>query len=276
MDVIKKREINANKGTYGKTLIIGGSLNYPGSILLAASGALKSGTGYVSLGVEKKLYPYIVCKIKEVIYEIFPSFNNKKTLNLITKKYDSIVFGNGIENNRNSQKALIYLLKNYEKRILIDATGLDILKEIGFDLLKETKAQIVITPHLKEYSRLFDVNIVNKRAQDLSIEVKKNAKKYNITIVLKDSNSVITDGTSYYIITTGNSGLAHAGSGDVLSGFIGGILSYSKSSLADIAYFGHDIVSLTANYLSKEMSLHSMQPEDICNAIPIVLKKERL
>lgn len=276
MDVIQKRKIDANKATYGRTIIIGGSISYPGSILLAASACLKSGTGYVALGIEKKIYPYVVCKIKEVIYEVFPSFNNKKKLKRIVQLYDSIVFGNGIENKKNTQKALNFILKYYTKKLIIDATGLEILKEIGLDKLKKTKAQVIITPHLKEYSRLFASSIDNKSAQDLSIQVKKYAKKYSICIVLKDYRSVITDGITYYVITSGNAGLAHAGTGDVLAGFLGGIASYSKAPLCDIAYFAHDIFSLTSAFLvKKEKSLHSIQPEDIINTLAIILKKEK-
>ncbi len=276
MDVMKKRDANANKSTYGRTIIIGGSFSYPGSILLAASGALQSGVGYVTLGIEKKLYPIVACHIKEVTYEIFSSFNNKKQLNKVMSRYDSIVFGNGIENNKHTQSALKYILDKYEKRLLIDATGLEILKSVGLIELHNTKAKVMITPHMKEFSFLFDIDLMNKRAKDLSVETKKLARKYHLCIVLKDANSLITDGNSFYIITTGNAGLAHAGTGDVLAGFLGGILAYSKDSLLNIGFFGHDMFSLAAGYVAKEKSLHSIQPSDVINAIGLVLKKEKL
>lgn len=276
MNVLRRREEKANKGSYGKTIIIGGSISYPGSVLLASLGASKSGVGYVALGIEKNIYPIVAGKIFETIYEVFPSFAHRKTLNKVINRYDSIVFGNGIENNKKTQKALRYILVNYDKKILIDATGLDILKNIGLDELNKSKAQIVITPHLKEFSRLFDVDINKKRAVDLSSEVKKLARKYNITIVLKDYNSVVTDGKSYYVVTSGNAGLAHAGSGDALSGFIGGLLAHSSSPIVDIAFYGHDIFSLSAEYASKNVSEHSLTPTDVCNAIGTVLKKEKL
>lgn len=276
MDVIKKRDANANKSTYGRTIIIGGSFSYPGSILLAASSSLQSGVGYVALGVEKKIYPIVACHIKEVIYEVLSSFDNKKQLNKIIEKYDSIVFGNGIENNKYSQKALKYILNKYNKRLLIDATGLSVLKTIGLEELLNTKSQVIITPHMKEFSRLFDIDIANKKAQDLTVETKKLARKYHLCIVLKDANSLITDGNNFYFITSGNAGLAHAGTGDVLAGFIGGILAYSKESLLNISFFAHDIFSLASTYVAKEKSLHSMQPSDIINALGIVLKKEKL
>ncbi len=276
MNVITKRDECANKATYGRTLIIGGSLEFLGAVLLCASSCLKSGVGYVSLGVEKKTYPYYAGKIPEVIYEIFDKFGDKKVLERVVKKYDSIVFGNGIENSKRSQKTLKYLLENYEKRLLIDATGLTILKEIGLDLLIKSKAQIVLTPHMKEFSILFDMNIKNKVANDFMLETKKIAKKYHIVLVLKDAKCVVTDGVRYFVVTSGNSSLAHAGTGDVVAGFIGGLLAYSKDELINIAFYGHDLVSLSAHYVSKEKSNHSIQPTDIINQLPYTLKKERL
>lgn len=276
MDVLKKRDVKANKGSYGKTIIIGGSLPYSGSILLSALSATKSGAGYVAVGVEKNVYNVISGKIYEVIYEIFPKFNIKKKLLKIIKEYNSIVFGIGLINNRRNQKILKFILENYEKKLLIDATGLDILKTIGMDLLIKTKAQVVITPHMKEFSRLFSVNIANKIAQDFSQELKKYARKYNITIVLKDYRSVITDGKNYFVITSGNAGMAHAGSGDALAGFVGGLLAHCTGLIVEIAYFGHDIFSLAAEHASKNISQHSLSPTDICNSLGIVLKKEKL
>lgn len=275
MEVLKKRLDTANKGTYHKVLIIGGSFAYPGSILLAADGALDSGVGYVALGVEKKLYPIIACQIKEVIYEIFPSFSNKKKLKEVLNKYSSICFGNGIEDDKEAKKALTYILQNYKNRLLIDATGLKILKEIGLDLLLKAHCEIMLTPHLKEFSYLTNINVENKRAKDISLEAKKFAKKYHVCLVLKDYESIITDGNGYYVITRGNSGLAHAGSGDVLAGFLSGLMAHSPASLVDIAYFGHDIFSYAADMVSKDISLHAMRPSDVAKMLRQTLKKEK-
>ncbi len=276
MEILKKRDEKANKGTYGKVIIIGGSLPYIGSVLLASLGASKSGVGYVALGIEKKLYPYVAGKIYETIYEILSSFSDIKTLKKIVNKYNSIVFGNGIENNKKTKKALEFILNNYDKKLLIDATGLSILKSLNINILLKTKAKVILTPHLKEFSSLFDIDITNKNALDLTNEAKKIARKYHITLVLKDFNSYITNGDKFYVVTSGNAGLAHAGSGDVLAGFIGGLLAFCDSDNVDIAFFGHHIFSLSAKYLAKDISLHSMSPVEVCNQIGYVLKKEKL
>ncbi len=276
MDVLLPRNKIANKGDYKKTLIIGGSLNYPGSVLLCAEGALASGTGYVTLGILKEIYNVVACKIKEVTYEVFEKFYNPVQLDELFRKYSCIVFGNGIKNNVDSQRTLEYILYNYRGKLLIDATGLDVLKSIGLLLMIRFKGKLLLTPHLKEYERLFNINTNDKCATDLIDDVALKVQKFDITILLKDFKSVVIGSTGNYIINNGNPGLAKAGSGDVLAGFIGGLLSFSDAEVDQIAYFGHTIFSLASEELAKETSLHSFVISDVAKKIGVVLKNKGL
>lgn len=221
LDYLLIRKEDSNKGTYGKTIIIGGSINYPGSIVIASSAALKCGVGYVCLGVTKSVYNRVACVNPEVIYEVFEddNFYDEKVLTKCLK-YSSILFGNGIVDSK-KEEALDFLLSNYKGKLIIDAGGLDALKNIGLNKLKESSAKIVLTPHLKEFERLFEVNVTNKHAIDLKDKCYSLAKEYNIVIDLKDHESIITDGVNSYLINNGNAGLAKAGSGDMLAGMIG-------------------------------------------------------
>lgn len=271
-NVLKPRQKNANKGTYKKVLLIGGSLPYAGSILLCAEGALRSGVGYVTLGVFHELYPFVVGKIPEVTYLLLDDFD----VSSIKDSYPSIVFGNGMSNDQNSQKILTDLLEYFEGRLVIDATGLDILKSIGLERLENTKAQVILTPHMKEFSRLFDINIENKTARSLSNELNSLASKYKAIIVLKDSQSCISDGKRIYKVKGGNAGLAHAGSGDVLAGLLGGICAYCTSSLYDIACAAHEILCSASEVLEERISLHSFKATEVAEKIGVVLKNKGL
>ena len=157
LDCLLIRKEDSNKGTYGKTIIIGGSINYPGSIVIASSAALKCGVGYVCLGVTKSVYNRVACVNPEVIYEVFEddNFYDEKVLTKCLK-YSSILFGNGIVDSK-KEEALDFLLSNYKGKLIIDAGGLDALKNIGLNKLKESSAKIVLTPHLKEFERLLNI-----------------------------------------------------------------------------------------------------------------------
>lgn len=270
---LKIRKSDSNKGTYGKALIIGGSINYPGSIVIASSAALKCGAGYVCLGVNKSVYERVACINPEVIYEIFAddNFYDEK---LLTKclNYSSILFGNGIVNSK-KEEALDYLISNYKGNLIIDAGGLDALKNIGLDKLKSSNAKIVLTPHLREFQRLFNVDITNKSAFDLKEKCKALAKDYNVVIDLKDCKSVITDGVNSYFIDNGNAGLAKAGSGDMLAGMIVSFAAYMNCSLLDIVSISHFIMNEACKSTSKSISLHSVTASDVIDKIGFTIKK---
>ncbi len=268
--VLQKRDSSANKGTYKKTLIIGGSLSYIGSILLASEGALRSGVGYVTLGVRKEIYPYVAGKIEEVTYKILENGYED-----IYDTYSSIVFGNGIEKDEFSKKLLSDILSNYEKRLIIDASGLDLLKEIGLDVLKNSKAQIIVTPHMGEFTRLFEIDMKNKTPKEKENELIKLANEYKVVIVLKDAESLISEGKHIYKIKCGNAGLAKAGSGDVLAGLLGGLCAFSTASTYEISCVGHEIFSCAADRLKEKLSLHSFKASEVAYEIGIYLKEKK-
>ena len=270
--ILTARKENANKSTYHRTLLLGGSLCYPGAILLCAEGALRSGVGYVTLGVDEKIYPYVVGKIKEVTYRFVFEEARDNDFN----EYASIVFGNGMEKSEKNRNLLKEILNKYHGILLIDASGLDLLKEIGLERLLDTKAKIILTPHMGEFHRLFGIGIENKKATDLEKEVMELADDYHMVLVLKDAQSVIGDGKNFAVVTNGNSGLAKAGSGDVLAGFLGGLYAHVEASPFDIACFGHEIFSAAAEELAKKISLHSFKASEVAEEIGVVLKKRGL
>ncbi len=225
-----KLERNVNKGNFKKACVFGGSKNYPGSVTLAynALSAFKMGLGYVYLAVPESLYDVALKVCPECVLVkigddgenfIFDKGNIDKLLNL-----DSIAFGMGVGVNEQIYKIIEYLLQNYKGKLVIDADGINAISKYGKEILKNKTCQVVLTPHVKEFSRLIGVD--KDIILDNQVEyAKKFAREYNITLVLKNAVSIITDGTETYINTTGNSGMAKAGSGDVLSGITAGVLA---------------------------------------------------
>lgn len=236
--IFKERDFNSNKGTYGSVGIMGGSLEYSGSIKLANMSAVatRAGCGLVRVIVPKNIAniiaPYL---LEQTLCPI--DYTNKDTafkkLQDILGGLKSLAVGMGFGNN-DYKDILIKIIKNYKGNLIIDADGLNILSNIDLNILKETKAKIVLTPHIKEFSRLTKLSIDEIKQNKESIAL-SFAKKYNIILLLKDYNTIITDGKDVYVTTTGTPGMATAGSGDVLSGILVSILGYNEANLLTVS-----------------------------------------
>ena len=137
--------------------------------------------------------------------------------------------------------ALAYLLKNYTGRMIVDADGLTLLANMDKTLIKNTKAQLILTPHIKEFSRL-----TNRSTDEIiaaPVETARSyALEYGVTVLLKGPATVITDGDEVYITDAGCSGMATAGSGDVLSGILAAVCAYLPQEVEkQSGYNGHEL-----------------------------------
>ena len=150
------------------------------------------------------------------------------------KDLDSLAFGMGLGSDEHLEEVLAFLIRNYTGNLIIDADGLNTLSRMDLEVLKERRCNILLTPHLKEFSRLCkrDIEAIKKDSLNL---VKEFASTYKITIILKGHTTIITAGNTTYLVKTGCAGMATAGSGDVLSGILAGLLAYLNFSLLTIS-----------------------------------------
>lgn len=267
-----KRNRNVNKGTFGKTAIIGGSKDFVGSSLLSVNAltALKMGVGYSYLCIPESLYNVYAGKNPECIIKTIKDKDgfilfDKDFLDSILK-FDSIAIGMGIGVSLDVYKTIEYLLNNYTGRLLIDADGLNTLSKFGVNVLKNKKCQVVLTPHIGEFARLIEID--KTKIIKNPIEFAKDfAKEYDLTLVLKSCTTIIADRDLVAINTTGNSSLAKGGSGDVLSGIIGGLLTRDRTVL-ECAYSGCYIFGLSADISVKEQNEYTVTATDVINALP--------
>jgi ADP-dependent NAD(P)H-hydrate dehydratase / NAD(P)H-hydrate epimerase len=235
-NVIPKRGINSNKYTNGKLFIISGSAGFSGASYLSSLSALKSGCGAVILGLPESLNPVMEAKTTEVITlplqeteeQSLSGFAYKKISEKI-KWSNAVLIGPGIGRNEETLALVRRIVTESDCLMVIDADGIFAFKG-HLDLLKKQNSKIIITPHYGEFSNLtgYTTEDIKKNIYEISVEF---AKKYNVILVLKNSPTIITDGKSFYINSTGRENLATVGSGDVLSGIIAGILSQNKNSL---------------------------------------------
>ncbi|MBR5192643.1 MAG: NAD(P)H-hydrate dehydratase [Clostridia bacterium] len=266
------RKRNVNKGSFGKTTVCGGSKNYFGSVLLSLNSllALKMGVGYANLCVPKCLYSTYAGLNPECTISTINSadgnfvFNEEDVKSLF--KYNSISFGMGIGVNEENYKIVKYILENYTGRLVIDADGLNTIAKYGLEILKNKKCEVVLTPHVKEFSRL--VNLEVNEIKNNTIEIIKSfASEYNVILLLKDSASFITNGKEIYLNTTGNNSLAKAGSGDTLSGILAGILARGYDLLESVVVSCY-LLGITAEIAVKNNNEYTVTATDIVKYLP--------
>lgn len=263
-EILKEREPESYKGDFGHTLVIGGSYGFVGAGYFSAMGAVKSGSGLVTLGCRKELLDIYSIKLNEVM---LLKLENEKSLEGKLKKFTSIVFGMGMGIDEFSENMLLYILENYIGTLVIDADGLTILKN-HLDKIKTSKCNIILTPHYGEFSRLVNLPILEIKKDRLNLGI-NFAKKYNCTLLLKDHRTLITNSKSTYINFTGNSSMAMGGMGDVLAGMIGAFVSQKYSPL-EATILSAYIHGLTGEILGEKK--YCVTPSEIIENIPITIR----
>lgn len=218
-----KRTNNSHKGDYGKVLVIAGSEGMTGAAYLASQTAVLAGSGLVFLGTPKTQNDILEAKTTEVITVPLPSRNghlDAEAEEEILKRADSadaVLIGPGVGRFSDIAQILSGLLRFSKVPVVIDADGINAVSE-DIEMLSESSCPIIFTPHTAEMSRLTGLDIEYIENNRL-IAAGEFAEEYGVTVILKGHHTVVTapDGIQY-INTTGNSGLATGGSGDVLAG----------------------------------------------------------
>ena len=268
-DLFKERKDNANKGNFGTCGILGGSINYTGSVKLAtlACSAMRSGAGICRIIIDEYLTNAIIPYILEET--LWPLDND---LDKAIRNLDSLAIGMGWGISDKNTKMLKYILKNYKGILIIDADGLNILAK-NLDLLSVTKAQVILTPHPKEFSRIINKDI--KEILDDPIKYTMDfAKKYHVIVLLKGARTIVADGDDYYEVNIAVPGLATAGAGDVLSGILAGFMAYNKYNIKSVAAAA--LLNALAGKIAEDKYTDiAMIAHDTIECIPDAIKKLR-
>ncbi len=246
------------KGKRGKVLVAGGSEKYCGAALMASAAALKSGSGLVTLASPKALF---YGEYPELIYASFSACE-------AADSYDAIVCGCGM-GVTDSTKALVYkLVTSCTKTLVLDADGINCIAQ-NKEILKNKKCDIIITPHIGEMARFTELSS-DEVMNDMAGIAKSVATEYNIIVVLKSASTVIAypDG-ALYVNTHGTSGMATAGSGDVLAGIIGSFAAQGMSA-RDSAVNGVAAHSLAGELAADTKGKHCMSATDIINGLSLL------
>lgn len=259
--IYKPREASGHKGTYGHALIIAGSYGKMGAAILCGRACLRSGVGLLTYHIPQGGYDIMQTSVPEAM--VMTDFNKSFVTEIQTElsKYTTIGIGPGIGTAKETASMLNNLLENYRKPVVIDADGLNNLSQHN-NLLHKLAAGSILTPHPKEFDRLFGASIdESSRIQT----ARQKAKELQVVIVLKGHHTLIAlpDGKAYFN-STGNAGMATGGSGDVLTGILTGLLAQGYSS-AQAAILGVYIHGLAGDHAAAELSKEAMIAGDIVN-----------
>ncbi len=273
------RRRNAHKGDCGKAFILGGSSGMSGAVYMSAQAALRSGAGLVCAGVPQHLSEIMEIKTTEAMTCAFAA--NGEGLGAdasVVEKvnaYDATAFGMGAGRNEAIVQLLTLLLQHTEKPLVIDADGLYALAQ-NKDLLSAAKAPVVLTPHSGEMARLCEKRIAEVEADRIGC-AQQFAKTYGVYVVLKGACTVIAspDGNVAVNCLAGNSGMATAGSGDVLSGICAALLARIPDVYAAIqaAVYIH---ALAGDLAAADKGEDGMIAGDMLQMLPYAIKKLRL
>lgn len=262
--IYKPRNRFSHKGNFGHALIIAGSYGKMGAAVMASRACLRSGAGLVTSHVPKCGYDIMQTALPEAM--VMTDFNSS----FITKiedelaKYDAIGIGPGIGTASETKMMLRKAFELVKKPLVLDADALNIISAQK-DLLRKIPQGSVLTPHPKEFERLFGETDDDFERMVLALA---KAKELNCVILLKGHHTMIArpDGLAYFN-STGNAGMATGGSGDVLTGIITGLLAQGYSSV-DASILGAYIHGLAGDIAAAQLSQEALIAGDIIDQIP--------
>lgn len=230
--VLPERRADGHKGSFGRVLVIAGGEHMAGACVLAVKAAYRSGAGLVEVLTLPENVPVLQSTVPEAVI-VMEDGDEVSHL----KKADAVVIGPGMGINSRTRELLKTVLENGECPVVVDADALNVLAEDGLLLLENADtSRLVMTPHVLEMARLAGVE-KSQITDDLWGSAKEFVRKYGLTLVLKSASTIVCSGGRTYINTTGNSGMGTGGSGDTLSGIIGGFLAQGMD-VADAAMRG--------------------------------------
>ena len=281
-EIFKIRNPESNKGDFGYIGILGGCENYSGAIKLAnmSATALRAGCGVVRLIIPKNIENFVAPYLLEQTMftldtdekgnMIFDENKIKETLS----KLKALAIGMGWGSGNDNEKILKYIIENYNIPLIIDADGINCLSKMDLNILKKYKGKIIITPHLKEFERISKVKIDEVKVNPIKY-AKQIAKEYKVIVLLKGHTTIVTNGEDTYLIEKGCPGMATAGSGDVLSGILVGILGYNKPNILTVSAGAY--LAGTAGEIAQEKYTDiSMKASDTIECIPEAIKIIRI
>jgi len=266
------RAPDSHKGTFGRVLVVAGSRGMIGAACLATEAVLRSGAGLVLLACPASVQPLAAVKLTCAMTWPLPenadgalSEEGQKDILTLADRYDVVAIGPGLTQSPETMKLLFSTIPRLGKPLVVDADAINILAK-DLTVLQRGGRTSILTPHPGEMSRLTRKSIddLQKNREEIAGDF---AKKHRVVLLLKGHRSVITDGARLAVNETGNPGMATAGSGDVLTGVVAGLLAQRLSPF-DAARLAAHLHGLAGDIAAKEVGPVGMLASDILDRLP--------
>jgi len=273
-NIIKKRNKYDHKGKFGHALLVVGSQKMLGAALLAARACMRSGAGLLTVHAPTALRTPLLQTLPEAMYstEVNPYFATVptlKTYNPTRKKYDVIGVGCGLGKMQNTAVALEELIRKWKSPMVIDADALNLIAKQA-SMLKHIPKGSILTPHPKEFERLFGTQLNDFERNILQVEM---SVEHEIYIALKGAHTCVsTPEGECFFNSTGNPGMATAGSGDVLTGIITGLLARGYLS-KEAAILGVYLHGLAGDLAAADVGQESLIAGDIIDYLGVAFQE---
>ncbi len=274
---IPPRRKDGHKGTFGDALFVAGAKKYFGAPFFSALSFLKAGGGYSRLATAKSVVPFIGAEGREIVFHPLEeteegsiAYTAREDILKIAEMVDFVVLGPGTSLNERTQKLMLDLIPRIEKPLLIDGDALTALSQ-NIEVLNERNAPTVLTPHPGEMARITKMTV--KDILKNGIEVSREfSSEHGAIIVLKGAHTLITmpDGR-VYVNMSGNSGMATAGSGDVLTGTIAAMFGLGLD-FEDAVRMGVFVHGFAGDIAAERIGEDGMTARDIMNALPEAIR----
>ncbi len=268
--IIEKRNREIHKGDCGRILIAAGSKGMAGAAVLCAKGALRAGSGLVQVAVPEELFPVVQTGIPEA------TCVERDFSKIDLSSYDVVAVGPGLGQSEESVETVKAVIAGFKGPIVVDADALNVIAYKNlFDLLRERPAgATVITPHPGEARRLLKAEEADRKQAACELYLKTGA----ITLLKGQATVVATEPEKTYTNTTGNPGMATAGSGDVLTGIIAGLMGQKKPSgkrisAEEAAICGVFIHGMAGDLAAEALGEYGLIAGDIAYYTAIALQK---
>jgi len=281
-EALPQRPLNAHKGSFGKVLVVAGSINYIGAAYLACMGAARVGAGLVTLATASSLQPILASKLTEITYIPLPEAKTGvlgskaiSTLQLELGNYDVLLLGCGLGQHPETVEFIKSLLTDSSQLsavscLILDADAVNTLAQIP-EWWRKLRRDAILTPHPGEMARLLGISAKEVQESRLSI-TQRSAREWGKTVVLKGANTIVAvPSEAAKVNNAANPALASAGTGDVLSGVIAG-LAAQGFSLFHAAACGVYLHSRAGGIVAEELGDAGVIATDLLPALPRVIK----
>jgi NAD(P)H-hydrate epimerase len=288
---LPERPPGANKGTFGRALVVAGSPRYVGAAYLACMGGLRAGAGLVTLACARSLYPVFASKLTEATFEPLPDEEGYLSAEaahsvgqaLASGAYETLLVGPGLGQEgytRAFVRSLLPLLapstgsaRAGVRSAVIDADGLNNLSQVE-EWWKEVPVPAVVTPHPGELSRLTGLPVEEIQTDRLKA-ARECAAGWGVTVVLKGANTAVAAADGHAMLSPfANPGLASGGTGDVLAGAISGLLAQGLAPF-EAAALGVYLHGAAGERVREELGEAGMIASDLLPALPRAIKELR-